>query len=191
MKRRAAGAGALSPKQRDNLFTTLKTRFEKNMRRHPRLAWVDVKAKLEAQPEKLWSLHEMERTGGEPDVVDHDKKVGNYIFYDCSAETPEGRRSVCYDRAALEARKEHKPTDNALDMAAAMGVELLTEEQYLELQKLGEFDTKTSSWLKTPPEIRELGGALFGDRRYGRVFIYQNSAPCYYRVRGFRASLKV
>lgn len=182
---------ALSHEQREELLKTLETRFEKNMRRHPGLVWAKVSARLQANPEKLWSLHEMERTGGEPDVVGHDKQTGEYLFFDCSAETPEGRRSVCYDREALDSRKEHKPENTAMDMAAAMGIELLTEEQYLELQKFGDFDTKTSSWIETPSEIRELGGALFGDRRYGRVFVYQNSAPCYYRVRGFRGSLRV
>jgi len=179
----------LSQKQREELLSTLKTRFEKNSSRHKGLQWPKVQARLEANPEKLWSLHEMERTGGEPDVVGHDNKTGEYTFYDCSAETPKGRRSICYDREALESRKEHKPANTAVDMAAAMGVELLTEEQYLELQELGSFDEKTSSWLKTPTDFRKLGGALFGDRRYGRVFIYQNSASSYYQVRGFRACL--
>src|SRR5438034_180347 len=177
--------------QREELLRTLKARFEKNMNRHKGLEWVKVQAKLEANIEKLWSLNEMESTGGEPDVVGHDKKTGEYIFFDCSAESPKGRRSVCYDREAWEERKEHKPENNAMDMAAAMGIELLTEEQYQELQKLGDFDTNTSSWVKTPSDIRKLGGALFGDRRYGRVFVYQNSAPCYYRVRAFRGSLRV
>jgi hypothetical protein len=181
----------LSPKQREGLLRTLKARFEKNMNRHKGLEWAKVQAKLEANAEKLWSLNEMERTGGEPDVVGHDKKTGEYVFFDCSAESPEGRRSVCYDREGLDSRKEHKPKNNAMDMAAAMGIELLTEEQYQELQKLGNFDTKTSSWVKAPADIRKLGGALFGDRRYGRVFVYQNSAPCYYRVRAFRGSLRV
>jgi hypothetical protein len=181
----------VSPKQREELLRTLQTRFEKNINRHKGIAWAEVQAKLEANVRKLWSLNEMETTGGEPDVVGYDKKTGEYIFVDCSAESPSGRRSVCYDREGLDSRKEHKPENNAIDMAEAMGVELLTEEQYLELQKLGDFDTKTSSWVKTPPEIRELGGALYADRRYGRVFVYQNSAPCYYRVRGFRGSLKV
>jgi hypothetical protein len=180
-----------SPKQREELLRTLKTRFEKNINRHKGIAWAEVQAKLEANVKKLWSLNEMETTGGEPDVVGYDKKTDEYIFFDCSAESPSGRRSVCYDREGLDSRKEHKPENNAVDMAAAMGIELLTEEQYLELQKLGDFDTKTSSWVKTPSEIRELGGALFADRRYGRVFVYQNSAPCYYRVRGFRGSIKV
>jgi hypothetical protein len=181
----------LSPKQREELLRVLEARFKKNTSRHQGIVWAKVQAKLEANAEKLWSLNEMERTGGEPDVVGHDKKTGEYIFFDCSAESPGGRRSVCYDREALDSRKEHKPENNAVDMAAAMGIELLTEEQYLKLQKLGDFDTKTSSWVKTPPDIRKLGGALFVDRRYGRVFVYQNSAPCYYRVRGFRGSLKI
>jgi hypothetical protein len=181
----------LSPEQREELLRALKARFEKNMNRHEGLEWARVQAKLEANTEKLWSLNEMERTGGEPDVVGHDKKTGEYIFYDCSAESPKGRRSVCYDREALESRKEHKPEDNAIDMAAAMGIELLTEEQYRELQKLGNFDTKTSSWLKTPSEIRKLGGAIFADRRYDHVFVYHNSAPSYYAARGFRGSLRV
>src|SRR5213595_2842628 len=163
----------LSPEQRQELLRALKARFEKNMNHHKGLEWAKVQAKLEANAEKLWSLHEMERTGGEPDVVGHDKKMGEYLFFDCSAESPKGRRSVCYDREALEARKEHKPEDNAVDLAAAMGIELLTEEQYRELQKLADFDTKTSSWVKTPSDIRKLGGALFGDHRYGRVFVYQ------------------
>ena len=180
-----------SPKQREELLRTLKTRFEKNINRHKGIVWAEVQAKLEANVKKLWPLNEMETTGGEPDVVGYDKKTDEYIFFDCSAESPSGRRSVCYDREGLDSRKEHKPENNAVDMAAAMGIELLTEEQYLELQKLGDFDTKTSSWVKTPSEIRELGGALFADRRYGRVFVYQNSAPCYYRVRGFRGSMKV
>jgi hypothetical protein len=180
----------LSPQQRQELLGALKARFEKNMNRHKRLEWVKVQAKLEADVAKLWSLHEMERTGGEPDVVGSDK-TGEYIFYDCSAESPKGRRSVCYDREALESRKEHKPENNAMDMAAAMGVELLTEEQYRELQKLGEFDTKTSSWVTTPPNIRKLGGALFCDRRYDNVFVYHNGAESYYAARGFRGSLKV
>ena len=181
----------LTAKQRDELLRTLKARFEKNMNRHKGLEWAKVQAKLEANTEKLWSLHEMERTGGEPDVVGHDKKTGEYIFYDCSAESPEGRRSVCYDRAGQQARKEFKPEDNAIDMAVAMGIELLTEEQYRELQKLGNFDTKTSSWVKTPTSIRKLGGAIFADRRYGHVFVYHNSAPSYYGARAFRGSLRV
>src|SRR5437016_11407665 len=181
----------LSVEQREELLKALKARFEKYMNRHQGLDWAKVQAKLEANTEKLWSLHEMERTGGEPDVVGHDKKTGEYIFYDCSAESPKGRRSVCYDREALEARKEHKPKDSAVDMATAMGIELLTEEQYRELQKLGEFDTKTSSWVKTPSEIRKLGGAIFCDRRYGNVFVYHNGAESYYAARAFRGSLRV
>ena len=181
----------LSPEQREELLRALKARFEKNMSRHKGLEWAKVQAKLEANPEKLWSLNEMERTGGEPDVVGHDRKTGEYVFYDCSAESPIGRRSVCYDREGLESRKEHKPENNAIDMAVAMGIELLTEEQYRELQKLGNFDTKTSSWVKTPSDIRKLGGALFADRRYNTVFVYHNSAPSYYAARGFRGSLRV
>src|SRR5436853_2932783 len=181
----------LSKQQREELFTTLKVRFEKNMNRHKGLEWAQVQAKLEANAEKLWSLNEMERTGGEPDVVGHDKKTGEYIFYDCSVESPKGRRSVCYDREALESRKEHKPEDNAVDLAAAMGIELLTEEQYRELQKLGNFDTKTSSWVKTPPQIRKLEGALFCDRRFDHVFLYHNGAESYYAARAFRGSLRV
>jgi hypothetical protein len=181
----------LSPEQRKELLEELKAHFEKNMNRHQAVDWAKVQVKLEARAEKLWSLSEMERTGGEPDVVGHDKKTGEYIFYDCSAETPNGRRSLCYDREALESRKEHKPKDNALDMAAAMGIELLTEEQYRELQKLGEFDTKTSSWVKTPSAIRKLGGALFCDRRYSTVFVYHNGAESYYAARGFRGWLRV
>ena len=181
----------LSPEQREELLGALKARFEKNMNRHQGLAWAKVQAKLEANPEKLWSLHEMERTGGEPDVVGHDKRTGEYIFFDCSAESPKGRISVCYDREGLESRKEHKPKNNAIDMAAAMGVELLTEEQYRELQELGEFDTKTSSWVQTPTHIRKLGGALFCDRRYGNVFVYHNGAQSYCGARAFRGSLRV
>ena len=181
----------LSQKQREELLRTLQGRFEKNMDRHNDLEWAKVRAKLEANAEKLWSLNEMERTGGEPDIVNQDKKTGEYIFYDCSAESPNGRRSLCYDREALESRKEHKPKDNALDVAAAMGIELLTEEQYRELQKLGSFDTKTSSWVKTPSGIRKLGGALFCDRRYDSVFVYHNGAESYYAARGFRGSLRV
>ncbi len=178
-------------KEHEELLKTLKARFEKNMNRHKGLEWSKVQAKLEANPKKLRSLNEMETTGGEPDVVGHDKKSGEYIFYDCSAESPKGRRSVCYDREALEARKEHKPKDSAINMAAAMGIELLTEEQYRELQKLGNFDLKTSSWVKTPPEIRKLGGALFCDRRYDHVFLYHNGADSYYGARAFRGSLRV
>ena len=181
----------LSPAQREELLRTLKARFEKNMNRHQGLQWAKVQAKLEANAEKLWSLNEMERTGGEPDVVSQDKKTGEYIFFDCAAESPEGRRSVCYDREGLESRKEHKPKNNAMDMAAAMGIELLTEEQYLELQKFGDFDTKTSSWVKTPLAIRKLGGALYCDRRYGRVFVGHNGAQSYYSARAFRGSLMV
>lgn len=181
----------LSPEQREELLGAWKARFEKNMKRHRGLEWAKIQAKLEANAEKLWSLNEMERTGGEPDVVGQDKKTGEYIFYDCSAESPKGRRSVCYDREALESRKEHKPADNAIDMAAAMGVELLGEEQYRELQKLGNFDTKTSSWVKTPSDIRKLGGALFCDRRYDTVFVYHNGAESYYAARAFRGSLRV
>jgi hypothetical protein len=176
--------------QRKALLTTLKARFEKNMNRHHGLQWPAVQARLEANPEKLWSLHEMDRTGGEPDVVGHDTKTGEYVFYDCSAESPKGRRSVCYDQEALEARKEHKPKNSATDMAAAMGIEILTEAQYRELQSLGEFDTKTSSWVKTPPEIRERGGAIFCDRRYDHVFTYHNGAESYYAARAFRGALK-
>lgn len=181
----------LSSGQSKELLDTLKARFEKNMNRHRGMEWAKVQAKLEASADKLWSLHEMERTGGEPDVVALDKKSGEYIFYDCSAESPKGRRSACYDRAALDSRKESKPKDNTMDMAAAMGVELLTEEQYRGLQKLGNFDTKTSSWVKTPPEIRKLGGALFCDRRYDTVFVYHNGAESYYAARGFRGSLTI
>lgn len=175
----------------EELLSTLKARFEKNMKRHKDLEWSTIQAKLEADTGKLRSLNEMERTGGEPDVIGHDKKTGEYIFCDCSAESPTGRRSLCYDHEALESRKENKPEGNAVDMAAAMGVELLTEEQYRELQKLGSFDTKTSSWVKTPPDIRKLGGALFCDRRYGNVFLYHNGAQSYYAARGFRGSLRV
>ncbi len=177
--------------QQKQLLTTLKTRFEKNIRRHQGLEWADVQARLEINAQKLRSLIEMERTGGEPDVVGHDEKTGEYIFCDCSAETPKGRRSICYDREALESRKEHKPENNAFDMAAAMGIELLTEQQYRELQKLGNFDAKTSSWVKTPSEIRKLGGALFCDRRYDTVFVYHNGAESYYAARGFRGLLRV
>ena len=181
----------MNAEQREELLKTLKARFEKNTNRHEGLDWSKVQAKLEADAEKLRSLHEMERTGGEPDVVGHDKKTGEYIFYDCSAESPKGRRSVCYDREALESRKENKPEDSAMNMASAMGVELLTEEQYRELQKLGKFDLKTSSWVATPAEIRKLGGALFCDRRYEHVFVYHNGADSYYAARGFRGSLRI
>jgi hypothetical protein len=181
----------LSKKQREELLTTLKARFEKNMNRHRNLDWTEVLARLEANPEKLRSLHEMERTGGEPDVVGHDKKTGEYIFYDCSTESPTGRRNLCYDREALEARKKNKPANNAMDVASALGVELLTEEEYRELQKLSPFDTKTSSWVKTPSKIRKLGGAVFCDRRYNTVFLYHNGAESYYAARGFRGSLRV
>ncbi len=177
--------------QRKELLGALQARFEKNMNRHKGIKWAEVQAKLLANAEKLWSLNEMERTGGEPDVVGYDKETGEYIFYDCSAESPKERRNTCYDRKALEARKEFKPKDNAIDMAAAMGIEILTEEQYRELQNLGNFDLKTSSWLKTPPEIRKLGGAIFGDRRYDHVFVYHNGAQSYYAARGFRGSLRV
>jgi hypothetical protein len=181
----------LSTEQREELLNTLKARFEKNMNRHKDLEWAKVQAKLDANPEKLWSLNEMERTGGEPDVVAHDKKMGEYIFYDCSAESPKGRRSLCYDREAHEARKEFKPENNAVDVATAMGIELLSEEQYRELQQIGNFDAKTSSWVKTPAAIRKLGGAIFCDRRYNTVFVYHNGAESYYAARGFRGSLKV
>lgn len=181
----------LSPKQRAELLRALQGRFEKSMNRHQGLEWAKVQAKLEANTEKLWSLSEMERTGGEPDVVGHDRKTGEYIFFDCSAESPKGRTSVCYDREGLESRKEHKPKNNAIDMAATMGIELLTEEQYLELQKLGDFDTKTSSWVKAPADIRKLGGALYGERRYGRIFVGHNGAQSYYSARAFRGSLRV
>ncbi len=181
----------MKTKQREELLNVLQVRFEKNMNRHQGLAWAEVEAKLEANPEKLWSLNEMESTGGEPDVVGFDKKTGEYIFYDCSVESPKGRRSVCYDRAALESRKENKPASNAVDMATAMGIELLTEEQYRELQTLGNFDLKTSSWVKTPADIRKLGGALFCDRRYDTVFVYHNGAESYYAARAFRGLLRV
>jgi hypothetical protein len=182
---------ALSSEQKRELLGALKARFEKNMIRHQGLEWTKVQAKLEANAEGLWSLNEMEKTGGEPDVVGHDKKTSEYIFYDCSAESPKGRRSFCYDRAALESRKEDKPKSSAMDMAAAMGIELLTEEQYRQLQRLGNFDTKTSSWVKTPSAIRKLGGALFCDRRYDMVFVYHNGAESYFAARGFRGSLRV
>jgi hypothetical protein len=191
MKNMNSNKKKVSPEQREELLKALQARFEKNMNRHKGLEWTKVQAKLEASTEKLWSLAEMERTGGEPDVVGYDKKTGEYIFYDCSAESPKDRRNICYDREALDSRKEFKPKDSAMDMAATMGIELLTEEQYRELQKLGNFDTKTSSWLKTPSEIRKLGGAIFADRRYDHVFVYHNGAESYYGARAFRASLKV
>jgi len=181
----------LSPEQNEELLKTLKARFEKNMNRHKGLDWTKVQAKLEANSEKLYSVNEMEITGGEPDVVGHDKKTGEYIFYDCSAESPKDRRSLCYDHEALEKRKEHKPADSAINMAADMGIQLLTEEQYRELQQFGKFDTKTSSWIKTPSEIRKFGGAIFCDRRYDHVFTYHNGADSYYAARGFRGSLRV
>src|SRR5262245_13727799 len=181
----------LSPKQREELLSALKVRFEKNMNRHKGLEWPKVQARLEANPEKLWSLNEMERTGGEPDVVGHDKKTGEYVFFDCSAETPKGRVSVCYDREGWESRKEHRPKNTAMDMASAMGIELLTEKQYFDLQKLGDFDTKTSSWVKTPADIRKLGGALYCDRRYGRLFVGHNGAQSYYAARAFRGWLRI
>ena len=182
---------ALSKKQHEELLAALKARFEKNKDRHKGLEWAQVQRKLEANPQKLWSLHEMEKTGGEPDVVGHDMKTGEYIFYDCSPESPKGRRSFCYDRAALQSRKEFKPKNNALDSASAMGIELLSEEQYRELQKLGEFDAKTSSWVNTPSAIRKLGGALFCDRRFDTVFVYHNGAESYYAARGYRGWLRV
>jgi len=181
----------LTPQQHKELLKTLKARFEKNSMRHKNLEWAKVEAKLEANPEKLWSLNEMELTGGEPDVVGYDKETDQFIFYDCSAESPKDRRSLCYDRKALESRKEHKPKNNAIDMAALMGIELLSEEQYRELQGLGDFDTKTSSWVQTPPGIRKLGGGLFCDRRYDQVFLYHNGAESYYAARGFRGSLRI
>ena len=185
------GTKNLNEEQRAEILGTLKTRFEKNMNRHPGLEWVKVQTRLEAHPDKLWSLHGMERTGGEPDVVGMDAKTGEFIFYDCSAESPAGRRNVCYDHDAWADRKEHRPETNAQDMAAALGIEILTENQYRELQKLGKFDLKTSNWIATPPEIRKLGGALFVDRRYDHVFVYHNGADSYYGSRGFRGSLRV
>lgn len=190
-KNKVSNKKELSLEQREELLRTLKARFEKNMNRHEGLEWVKVQTNLEANTGKLWSLNEMERTGGEPDVVGHDKKKDEYIFYDCSVESPKGRRSVCYDREALESRKKHKPENNAIDMATAMGIELLTEEQYRALQELENFDKKTSSWVQTPPDIRALGGALFCDYRFGHVFVYHNGASSYYSSRGFRGSLKV
>ncbi len=189
--KRAESKKSLTPPQREALLKTLETRFEANAPRHPGIAWDRVASRLDAHPEKLWSLNEMESTGGEPDVVGHDEKTGEFIFMDCAPESPKGRTSVCYDREGLESRKEHKPNNTAIDLANAMGVELLTEDQYHALQKLGEFDLKTSSWVATPAELRKRGGALFGDRRYGRVFIYHNGAQSYYGARGFRASLRV
>ena len=191
MKKPIKNERELSPHDREQFLTELKDRFEQNMNRHKGIDWAKLQAKLAANPKKLSSLGEMERTGGEPDVVGFDKKTGEYIFYDCSAESPKGRRSLCYDRQALESRKEHKPENSAVDMANAMGIDLLTEEQYRELQKLGEFDLKTSSWVQAPPDIRKLGGAIFCDCRFGRVFTYHNGAESYYAARGFRASLRV
>lgn len=191
MKNSKSKPKKLPPAQQAQLLHDLQARFEKHRSRHPDLDWDQVQARLESQPDKLWSLHQMESTGGEPDVVAHDPQTGEYIFFDCAAESPSGRRSVCYDREGLESRKEHRPENNALDMAAAMGIELLTEEQYRELQQFGNFDTKTSSWIQTPAAIRKLGGALFGDYRYGHVFCYHNGAQSYYGVRGFRGSLRV
>jgi hypothetical protein len=191
MKNSTSNKKALSPKQREELLSALKARFEKNVNRHKGLDWAKVQTRLEANADKLWSLNEMESTGGEPDVVGHDKKSGEYLFFDCSAESPKGRTSVCYDREGWESRKEHRPKTTAMEMATAMGIELLTDEQYLELQTLGEFDRKTSSWVKAPAEIRKLGGALYGERRYGRVFVGHNGAQSYYGVRGFRGCLKV
>lgn len=181
----------LTPAQAEELLSKVQTRFQKNMKRHPDLDWAEVEAKLQADPEKLFSLNEMERTGGEPDVVSYDSKTGEFIFYDCSPESPAGRRNLCYDREALDSRKANKPANSAFDLAAAMGIEILTEEQYRDLQELGEFDTKTSSWIKTPSAIRNLGGALFADRRYNAVFVYHNGASSYYGARGFRGSLRV
>ncbi len=191
MNNRRGNTGTMSSKQADGLLEMLKARFEKNAGRHKGIDWAKVQTKLRARTETLWSLNEMERTGGEPDVIGRDAKTGEFIFCDCSAESPAGRRSLCYDRAALEARKEHKPKNSALDMAAAMGIEILTEQEYRELQELGNFDTKTSSWVRTPPEIRKRGGALFCDRRYDHVFLYHNGADSYYAARGFRGSLRV
>jgi hypothetical protein len=191
MSKSTSNKKELSPKQRDELLAALKARFDANKARHPGLVWAKVQARLEAHAEKLWSLAEMERTGGEPDVVGQDKKSGEFVFMDCSAQSPKGRVSFCYDRAALDARKEHKPKNCVLDAAADMGVAVLTEEEYFALQKLGEFDTKSSSWLKTPADIRKLGGAIYGDRRYGRVFIGHNGAESYYQGRGFRGALKI
>lgn len=191
MKSTKTNPKELSPDQREELLKVLQHRFEKDMNRHQGLTWAKVQARLEANPEKLWSLHDMESTGGEPDVVVHGEKTGEYVFFDCSPETPKGRTSVCYDREGLDSRKEHKPRTSAMEMAAAMGIELLTEEQYRELQKLGEFDRKTSSWVQAPAEIRKLGGALYGERRYGRIFVGHNGAQSYYAARGFRGSLRI
>jgi len=191
MKKKTTSSTKLSPARRNELLEILKGRFEKNAARHPEIRWDAVQARLEANADKLWSLDEMETSGGEPDVVGHDTKTGEYIFYDCSAQSPKGRRSVCYDHEALESRKEHKPKDSAIGMAAAIGIELLTEDQYRQLQQLGEFDTTTSSWVKTPSDVRELGGALFCDRRYNKVFVYHNGAESYYAARGFRGALRV
>lgn len=191
MAKKSTTKGGLSEKQHDDLLQTLKTRFDKNKNRHKNIEWAKVQSRLDANPQKVWSLSEMERTGGEPDVVGHDKKTGEYIFMDCSAESPKGRRSICYDREALESRKEHPPKSSALDMATDMGIDILTEEQYRELQELGEFDLKTSSWIETPSKIRDLGGALFCDRRYDHVFVYHNGAQSYYAARAFRGCLRV
>jgi len=191
MSKKKNNGRQLSSKHRDELLVVLKSRFEKNMKRHKGSEWQEVEARLKADAEKMWSLYEMENSGGEPDVVGHDKKTGEYIFVDCSAESPKGRRSVCYDRDALESRKEHKPKNSAIDMASAMGIEILTEDEYRNLQSLGQFDTKTSSWIKTPSDIRDLGGAIFADYRYGKVFLYHNGAESYYAARGFRGSLRV
>ena len=191
MKTTKGNAKKLSTDEREELLAALKARFEKNIARHKGIEWAKVEAKLEANADKLWSLQEMERTGGEPDVVGYDKKTGEYVFYDCSPESPDGRRSLCYDREALESRKEHKPKNNAMDLAAAMGIEILTEEQYRTLQELGKFDAKTSSWLRTTADIRKLGGAIFADFRFGRVFVYHNGAESYYAARGFRGWLRV
>ncbi|HMG93235.1 MAG TPA: DUF4256 domain-containing protein [Chryseolinea sp.] len=191
MAKKTTSKKELSSEQREELLLALEVRFEKNMRRHKGLEWAKVQSKLTANPDKLWSLNEMETTGGEPDVVGYDKKTGEYIFYDCSEESPKGRRSFCYDREALDSRKENKPKNNAMDLAASIGIELLTEEQYRQLQELGEFDMKTSSWVQTPSDVRELGGALFCDRRYDKVFLYHNGAESYYAARGFRGLLKV
>ena len=191
MSKMSSNKKKLSSEHQEELLNTLQARFENNMNRHKSIEWVKVQAKLEANPEKLWSLNEMERTGGEPDIVGYDKKTDEYVFYDCSTESPKDRRSLCYDREALDSRKEHKPENSAMDVAAAIGIELLTEEQYRELQELGNFDLKTSSWVHTPPEIRKLGGAVFCDRRYNHVFLYHNGAESYYAARGFRGLLKV